>query len=126
MARVLSVGGVFFRSESPEELGDWYQKWLGVPVSHPHGASFEPDRMPPGGLTVWAPFPADTGYFGPSEQTFMVNLVVDDLDGALDQVREGGAEVVDKIEEYEFGRFGWFVDPDGNRVELWEPLPPAA
>lgn len=126
MARVLGVGGVFFRSENPEELGDWYRQWLGVPVTHPHGASFEPGSMPPGGLTVWSPFPADTDYFGPAGQQHMVNLVVDDLDGALDQVREGGAEVVGEIEEYEYGRFGWFVDPEGNRVELWEPPPPAA
>jgi predicted enzyme related to lactoylglutathione lyase len=69
---------------------------------------------------VWAPFKHDTEYFAP-EKSFMFNLVVDDLDGVLAQVKEGGAEVVEKIEEMEYGRFGWFFDPEGNKVELWEP-----
>lgn len=121
MARVLGVGGVFFRARDPKLLGDWYHKWLGVPVSHPHGASFEPASMPNGGLTVWAPFPQDTAYFGPSDQQLMVNLVVDDLDVALTQVQEGGAELAGEVEEYDYGRFGWFIDPEGNKVELWQP-----
>ena len=121
MARVIGVGGIFFRSNDPEGLGNWYQKWLGVPVEHPYGACLKPDTMPPGGLTVWAPFKADTDYFDPSTKEFMFNLVVDDLDGALAQVQEGGAELAGEVEEYEYGRFGWFMDPEGNKVELWEP-----
>jgi predicted enzyme related to lactoylglutathione lyase len=121
MARVLGVGGVFFRARDPRKLGDWYQEWLGVPVSHPHGASFEPGSMPDGGLTVWAPFQHDTSYFDPSDRQFMFNLVVDDLDEALSQVQQGGAELVGEIEEYDYGRFGWFLDPEGNKVELWQP-----
>ena len=123
MARVLGVGGIFFRARDPKSLGDWYTKWLGVPVSHPHGASFEPASMPDGGLTVWAPFAHDTTYFGSSDQRFMVNLVVDDLDEALAQVQEGGADLAGEIEEYDYGRFGWFIDPEGNKVELWQPSP---
>lgn len=121
MGRVLGVGGVFFRARDAKLLGDWYEKWLGVPVSHPHGASFKPDSMPDGGLTVWAPFKDDTDYFDPSDRQFMFNLVVDDLDEALSQVQQGGAELVGEIEEYEYGRFGWFMDPEGNKVELWQP-----
>jgi len=121
MAKVLGVGGVFFKARDPESLGAWYQEWLGVPVEHPYGASLKPDGMPPGGLTVWAPFDSSTTYFDPSEKEFMFNLVVDDLEGALEQVREGGAEVLGEIEEFEYGRFGWFIDPEGNKVELWEP-----
>jgi predicted enzyme related to lactoylglutathione lyase len=121
MARVLGVGGVFFRARNPQELGDWYRKWLGVPVSHPHGASFKPESMPAGGLTVWAPFDAHTTYFEPSDRQFMFNLVVDDLDEALLQVQEGGAKRIGDIEQYDYGRFGWFVDPEGNKVELWQP-----
>lgn len=121
MARVLGVGGVFFRSKDPKALGDWYREWLDLPVEHPYGAAFEPAAMPAGGRTVWAPFEADTSYFEPSDRPFMFNLVVDDLDAALAQVRDGGAEVVGEIEEYDYGRFGWFVDPEGNKVELWEP-----
>lgn len=121
MAKVLGVGGVFFRARDPEALGDWYQEWLGVPVSHPYGAYFEPDSMPEGGLTVWAPFQHDTDYFDPSDRQYMFNLVVDDLDEALAQVEEGGAELVGEIEEFDYGRFGWFLDPEGNKVELWQP-----
>lgn len=124
MAKVLGVGGVFFRSRDPEALGDWYREWLGVPVSHPYGASFDPGSMPEGGLTVWAPFPHDTTYFDPADdRQYMFNLLVDDLEEALAQVAEGGAEVVGEIEEYDYGRFGWFLDPEGNKVELWQPSP---
>ena len=122
MAKVIGLGGVFFKSRDPQALGEWYQKWLGVPVESAWGgATFKPDQMPPGGYSVWSPFPADTQYFAPAEQPFMMNLVVDDLDGVLTQVTEGGAEIVGEIEESEFGRFGWFLDPEGNKVELWQP-----
>lgn len=123
MARVLGIGGIFFRARDPKSLGEWYHEWLRVPVCHPHGASFPPDAMPDGGLTVWAPFEQDTSYFEPAERQFMFNLVVDDLEEALEQVREGGAELAGEIEEYDYGRFGWFLDPEGNKVELWEPRP---
>ncbi len=126
MARVLGLGGIFFRARDPKALGEWYRERLGVPVAHPHGASFQPDEMPDGGLTVWAPFEHDTSYFEPADRQFMFNLVVDDLEEALDQVREGGAELVGEIEEYDYGRFGWFLDPEGNKVELWEPRPASA
>ncbi len=121
MAKVLGVGGVFFKSKDPAALGDWYQKWLGVPVEPPYGANFKPSSMPEYGLTVWAPFKADTEYFVPSKSSFMINLVVDDLDGALAQVVEGGAELVGEVQEEAYGRFGWFLDPEGNKVELWQP-----
>jgi predicted enzyme related to lactoylglutathione lyase len=121
VAKALGVGGVFFKSEDPEKLGAWYKRWLGVPVEPPYGANFKPDTMPAGGLTVWAPFSAETTYFQPSAKPFMFNLVVDDLDGALAQVAEGGAEVMEERQDEEYGRFGWFVDPEGNKVELWEP-----
>ncbi|MCA9729900.1 MAG: VOC family protein [Candidatus Eisenbacteria bacterium] len=121
MAKVVGVGGVFFKSADPAGLGAWYQKWLGIPVESWGGVGFQPGAMPPGGATVWSPFPADTKYFGDGAQTFMINLIVDDLDGALAQVKEGGATVAGAPESMEYGRFGWFVDPDGNRVELWQP-----
>ena len=86
MAKVLTVGGVFFRARDPRALGEWYREWLGIEVEFPHGASFAPAAMPAGGFAVWSPFARDTEYFGPSGQSFMVNLVVDDLDGALARV----------------------------------------
>jgi predicted enzyme related to lactoylglutathione lyase len=122
MAKVQGVGGVFFKSPDPARLREWYAKWLGIPADGP-GASFAPEAIPVGGFTVWSPFAADTTYFAPSSSPFMINLIVDDLDGALAQVRAGGAEIVGAVERYDYGRFGWFVDPDGNKVELWQPPP---
>jgi predicted enzyme related to lactoylglutathione lyase len=77
--------------------------------------------MPASAFTVWGAFPGDTVYFGDPRQGFMVNLVVDDLDAALANVEEGGAKVIPEREDHDYGRFGWFVDPAGQRVELWEP-----
>jgi predicted enzyme related to lactoylglutathione lyase len=126
MARVLGVGGVFFRAGDPGKLGAWYQEWLEVPLQ-PHGSAlFTPDSMPESGGTAWSPFANDTEYFGSTQQQYMVNLVVDDLDEALAQVQEGGAELAGEIAEYDYGRFGWFIDPEGNKVELWEPRPMAS
>ena len=94
-----------------------------MPVQAPYGASFYPATLPAGAFTVWGPFKKDTNYFDPSDRSHMVNLIVDDLDGAVKQVAEGGATVVGDTEEYEFGRFGWFIDPEGTKIELWEPKP---
>lgn len=121
MAKVLGVGGVFFKSEDPQRLNAWYEKWLGLPLANAPGVSFLPGAMPEGGYTVWSVFDAGSEYFAPSARGFMINLVVDDLDEALRRVAEGGAELVGEVEEYGNGRFGWFLDPDGNKVELWEP-----
>ncbi len=122
MAKALGIGGAFFKSPDPKALVAWYSTWLGVSVDEQtQSVAFKPDQLPDGAFSVWAPFDAATEYFGPSAKPFMVNLIVDDLDGALSQVAEGGAEIVGEIEQYDFGRFGWFIDPDGNKVELWEP-----
>jgi predicted enzyme related to lactoylglutathione lyase len=120
MARALGVGGVFFKSPNPKALGAWYQQWLGVAFDG-NCAVFQPSTMPPAGCTVWSPFEAGTTYFDPATKDLMVNLVVDDLDGALSQVKDGGATIVGDVQNYDYGRFGWFLDPDGNKVELWEP-----
>lgn len=122
--RALGVGGVFFRSPDPARLGDWYKTTLGIAVEawgDTRGSSFAPDDMPENSFTVWSVFAKDTDYFGPSGQGFMINLVVDDLDAALDRVNRAGGIVLPEREDADFGSFGWFEDPDGNRVELWEP-----
>jgi catechol 2,3-dioxygenase-like lactoylglutathione lyase family enzyme len=120
MKRVTGIGGVFFKSQDPAALRSWYREHLGV-ESEEWGAVFpwrEQDRPERSGHTVWAPFPADSDYFpGP----LMVNYRVDDLDAVLSALRAEGVEVDDRVEESEFGRFGWIVDPDGRRVELWQP-----
>jgi len=123
MAKVLGIGGIFFKSKDPQALGRWYRRWLGIPVDSQYSAFFTPDSMPEGGVTVWSPFRQDTTYFDPGNRSYMFNLVVDHLADALEQVRQGGAEIIGEIEEYDYGRFGWFMDPDGNKVELWEPKP---
>jgi predicted enzyme related to lactoylglutathione lyase len=116
MERVTGVGGVFFRSQDPAALVAWYEEHLGVPVQEGGHAIFPESRN-----TVWSPFPENTDYWPPEKQS-MVNFTVRDLDAMLAQLREAGVEVDDKIEELEgIGRFGWAVDPEGNRFELWEP-----
>ena len=120
MAKVLGVGGVFFKSHDPKRLYDWYAKWLGMEFKA-WGTAFYPKTMPANGQTVWSAFDAKTNYFSPSGKDFMFNLVVDDLVEALKQVREGGAEMIGGIEKLEYGMFGWFMDPDRNKVELLEP-----
>ena len=127
--RVLGVGGVFFRSPNPAKLGEWYKEHLGFAIEawgDTRGTSFAPGDMPPAAFTVWSAFSSDTEYFGESGQAYMINLVVDDLDEALKNVSAGGGIVLEDREEHDFGRFGWFMDPDGNRVELWEPPEPGA
>src|SRR6266513_906152 len=120
MAKVLGLGGLFYKTPDTEKLLAWYSQWLGIGDGK-NSIEFRPQSMPANGFTVWSPFPANTDYFAPSDHQFMFNLIVDDLDGALGQVHLGGGQVVGEIEEHEYGRFGWFLDPDGNKVELWQP-----
>ncbi|MCB9565438.1 MAG: VOC family protein [Kofleriaceae bacterium] len=123
MQRVRGIGGVFFKAKDPAALARWYRDHLGVAVEDWGGARFgwadhDPRRD---AATIWNPFPADTAYFAPSKASFMVNFRVDDLDAMLAQLRAAGDVVDDKVEDSEFGRFGWVMDPEGNRVELWQP-----
>ena len=121
MAKALGIGGVFFKSEDPKKLAAWYQEWLDMPLSDYGGVHFTPNHMPWKSYTVFAPFPTSIDYFDPSPREFMFNFIVDDLDGALAQVAQGDAQLVGEIDEYDYGRFGWFLDPEGNKVELWQP-----
>jgi predicted enzyme related to lactoylglutathione lyase len=128
MKRATGIGGIFFRCQDKHETAAWYAKHLGLAVEDWGGAVFRwseaatPERP---GSTVWSPFASDTQYFGDSGQQFMLNLRVDDLDALLTALREEGVEVLEAREVSEFGRFGWIVDCDGRRVELWEPPPGA-
>ncbi len=124
MAQVLGVGGVFLRSPSPRKLALWYSRSLGFSLSFPTGTVFSVAKMPKTSTTVWSVFPASTSYFKPAKSQFMVNFVVDDVEAALEQVVAAGGRAVGKVREYPSGRFGWFLDPDGNKVELWEPRKP--
>jgi predicted enzyme related to lactoylglutathione lyase len=114
--RVTGIGGVFFRASDPVALSAWYGQHLGVPVDEAGHAIFPESRN-----TVWSPFPMDTNYW-PREQGGMVNFTVRDLDAMLAQLRAAGVDVDDRVEDHEYGRFGWATDPEGNRFELWQPL----
>lgn len=116
MQRVLGIGGYFLRAADPAALIGWYRDCLGLDVSE-HGLW----RQEPG-PTVFATFEADTDYFGSRDQRTMLNFRVDDLDAMLAQLRAKGADVAEETQEMEgVGRFGWVTDPDGNRIELWQP-----
>ena len=117
MERVEGIGGVFFRSADPESLRAWYARHLGVELQPYGGATF---RAREGDVTIWHAFPADTDYL-PGGQPLMVNYRVRDLEAMLGQLRADGVEVEERTESSEHGRFGWVRDPEGRRVELWEP-----
>ena len=118
MERVTGIGGVFQRAGEAGSLRAWYAEQLGVELSEWGTASFD---WTPGGTTAYALFDHDTEYLGRAEQAFMVNFRVADLDAMLAQLRAAGVEVIDAVEESELGRFGWAVDPEGTRFELWQP-----
>ncbi len=113
--RVTGIGGVFFRARDPGALAAWYREHLGVPVSGDGYVVFPESRD-----THWVPFEQETDYW-PRAKELMVNFTVRDLDALLRQRRAAGVPVDDRVEEMEFGRFGWCADPEGNRVELWQP-----
>jgi predicted enzyme related to lactoylglutathione lyase len=121
MAKVIGLGGIFFRSRDPAALAAWYGTHLGLDVNPAFGgAIFNEDEARPG-YTLWTPFAADTGYFGERTQACMLNFRVDDLDALLTRLAAAGVWVDEHREDGEFGRFGWIRDPEGSRVELWQP-----
>ena len=127
--RVTGIGGIFFKAGDPQGSASWYRDHLGVNVGGDNDAGSTAaqflwrERAEPHdpGTTVWALFPEDTSYFGSGSQNFMVNYRVADIRSLLDRLRDEGVWVDDNVEEYEYGIFGWIKDPDGNRIELWEP-----
>lgn len=119
MERINGIGGIFFRSENPASLRQWYTDNLGI-IDPPNGVWVQAE-----GPTVFAPFDRDTDYFGRPEQTFMLNFRVGNLGAMLEQLRGAGIEIVGEQEDEGIGRFAWIIDPEGNRLELWEPSSPA-
>jgi len=122
MKRVTGIGGVFLKARDPKALNAWYARHLGIPIGE-HGADFrwrdhgDPDIE---GTTVWSLFPQESKYFDPSTARVMINYRVEDLDALLDILRKEGITVFPKQEE-EYGKFAWIMDPEGNKIELWEP-----
>jgi predicted enzyme related to lactoylglutathione lyase len=129
MNRVVGIGGVFIKARDPQALREWYRKHLGMDIESWGGMAFEwnrPDGPGDDGKTIWSVFEESSTYFDPGSARFMVNYIVMDLPAVLEALRGEGCDVDPKTEESEFGRFGWVMDPEGNRIELWEPPRPAA
>jgi predicted enzyme related to lactoylglutathione lyase len=125
MARVTGIGGVFIKSKGKgSELAEWYEKNLGLSLESWGGSilKWTDDKAVDGGMTVWSPADSDTKWFSPSESSFMINYRVDNLDEMLASLKENGVEIVKGPDTDFNGKFAWVMDPDGNKVELWEPM----
>lgn len=126
MKRVTGIGGIFFMAKDPPALHAWYQKHLGIDVQSWGGTSFswsDSEDNPTGGSTVWAVSSHESDQFKSNSAPFMVNYRVDDLHGLVKVLKEEGCNVLDQIDESEYGIFAWVIDPEGNKVELWQPPP---
>jgi predicted enzyme related to lactoylglutathione lyase len=126
MARVTGIGGVFFKSRSDNKaLAAWYHTHLGMPLEDFGGAilKWPEDKAEDHGLTVWHVAEKDSRWFSPSASDFMINYRVDKLDELIAQLTASGGKILQGPESHENGRFAWIIDPDGNKVELWEPMP---
>ncbi|HEY2071323.1 MAG TPA: VOC family protein [Rhizomicrobium sp.] len=120
MAKITGIGGIFFKATDPKALAAWYRDTLGLTVEDWGGVLFNPDPavLP---RTVWSPFAAGTKYFAPSEKPFMINFAVDDLDGFLKDIAAKGVAVLERADHGDMGLFAWILDPDGNKLEFWQP-----
>lgn len=126
MKRVTGIGGIFFNAKDPVSLRAWYKQHLGIDVMEWGGTAFswsDEEGKPTGGMTVWSINASDTTLYAPSTAPFMINYRVHELAALLQALRDEGCQVLDKTEDGEYGKFGWVIDPEGNKVELWEPPP---
>jgi predicted enzyme related to lactoylglutathione lyase len=122
LERVTGIGGIFFKAKDPKRLHAWYKEHLGIDC-HDFGAVFrwQDDPRAATAVTVWSAFAEDTPYFAPSQAPFMINFRVTHLNAMREQLQRAGAHVDEKVQVEDNGRFGWAMDPEGNRFELWEP-----
>ncbi|CAL2083162.1 VOC family protein [Tenacibaculum sp. 190524A02b] len=119
--KVTGIGGVFFKTEDTQKTKDWYKQHLGFNTDDWGCTFWWKDNDGNKASTQWSPFDKDTKYFSPSKKDFMFNYRVENLVELLEELKQKGITVIDKIEEYEYGKFGWIIDLDGNKIELWEP-----
>ncbi len=120
--RVTGLGGYFFKTEDPKKTKDWYKNHLGLNTDD-YGCTFWwKDEKGNKCSTQWSPFKNDTTYFEPSKKEFMMNFRVENLKDLLEILKNEGVTIVGEMEEYDYGRFGWILDPEGNKIELWEPI----
>lgn len=125
MAKITGIGGVFFKSTGDHKaLAEWYNKHLGMPMESWGGTilRWPNDKADDGGLTVWNAAAKDTKWFNPSESNFMINYRIDDMAEMIEQLESAGIEIIQGPESHENGKFAWIMDPDGNKVELWQPM----
>ena len=125
MKRVTGIGGIFFKSDDPQKMREWYGRHLGLNIDPQYGTAFEwrrADAPEAKAYTAWSPFKSTTEYFAPSQKDFMFNYRVENLEELLKVLKEEGVTVVGEMETYEYGKFGWILDPEGNKIELWEPV----
>jgi predicted enzyme related to lactoylglutathione lyase len=126
MKRVTGIGGIFFHGKDPVALRAWYKRHLGIDVQEWGRAAFtwtDEAGNPARGTTIWSIGGADSKQFAPSTSSFMVNYRVEDLASLLQALRDEGCHVLEKTDDSEYGKFGWVIDPEGNKVELWQPPP---
>ena len=124
MKRVTGIGGIFFKAKDAPALRAWYQQHLGIDVQDWGGAAFtwaDADGNPTGGMTVWSVSPQESKQFAPSTASFMVNYRVEDVHALIAALKAEGCNVLEKVEDSEYGKFGWVIDPEGNKIELWQP-----
>lgn len=120
--RVTGIGGFFFKTKDPDHIKSWYKKHLGIPTDNYGWSFWWKDAEGKDCMTQWSPFKEDTEYFDPSEKQFMMNYRVENLYELLEVLKSEGVTVIGKVEEYDYGKFGWILDPEGNKIELWEPV----
>ncbi|HEY4324733.1 MAG TPA: VOC family protein [Mucilaginibacter sp.] len=123
MKKVTGLGGIFFKCQDPKNMNEWYAKNLGM-ANKGYGVNFEwlqADDPSKKGTTVWSTFAQNTKYFEPSTKDFMVNLIVENIESLVEELKRDGVEIVDEIATYDYGKFVHIIDPEGNKIELWEP-----
>lgn len=120
--RVTGIGGMFFKSQDPDRQKAWYKKHLGIPTDQYGWTFWWWDEDGNKCSTQWSPMDEKTTYFEPSEKQFMFNFRVADLEALLELLKKEGVTVVGKIQSFSYGKFGWILDPEGNKIELWEPI----
>jgi catechol 2,3-dioxygenase-like lactoylglutathione lyase family enzyme len=124
--RILGIGGIFFKTANQAQMKQWYAQHLGFADKGGgvmlHWRDFDDPKKER--MTIWSLFPANTNYFAPGQAPFMINYIVDDMDAILDRFQKKGVKIDPKRQDESYGRFAWIYDPDGNKIELWQPLPP--
>ena len=122
--KVIGIGGIFFKSDNPQNMRNWYSEKLGL-VTNEYGSLFEfrdsdnPDQK---GYLQWSPFDKNTDYFSPSDKQYMINYRVQNIEKLIENLRSEGVQIVGEIEAYEYGKFAHIIDPEGNKIEFWEPI----